>query len=110
MDDEHIHLPMFVERPPRPRVRADCEAGGVNDFRPCPWLGCKYNIREAPIGKPTCVLDVALEGGVTLEEVGEMIGLTRERIRQIEQNALRKIKIRDKNVYNDMLRKALQEN
>ena len=32
----------------------------------------------------TCALDVADRGGITLEEVGEILNLTRERIRQVE--------------------------
>ena len=32
----------------------------------------------------TCALDVAERGGLTLEEVGELLNLTRERIRQME--------------------------
>ena len=32
----------------------------------------------------TCVLDVADHGEVTLQEVGELLRLTRERVRQIE--------------------------
>lgn len=42
----------------------------------------------------TCALDVADRGGVTLEDVGRILGLTRERIRQIEVGALVKLKVR----------------
>lgn len=38
----------------------------------------------------TCALDVADQGGITLEEIGDLIGLTRERVRQIEDGALRR--------------------
>ena len=41
----------------------------------------------------TCALDVADEGGRTLEAVGELVGLTRERIRQVEMRALDKIRL-----------------
>jgi len=34
------------------------------------------------------------EGGITLEEIGDVMGLTRERIRQVEDTALRKLKKR----------------
>jgi hypothetical protein len=40
----------------------------------------------------TCSLDVAERGSRTLEEVGRCFGLTRERIRQIEQMAIEKIR------------------
>jgi len=45
-------------------------------------------------GKMTCVLD-CVEGGDThtLEEVGELFGVTRERIRQIESRGRRKLKV-----------------
>ena len=42
-------------------------------------------------GRPTCALDVADEGGATLEEIGESMGLTRERVRQIEVVAMRRM-------------------
>ena len=40
----------------------------------------------------TCALDIADRGGITLEEVGEIMGLTRERIRQLETVNLAKLK------------------
>lgn len=40
--------------------------------------------------------------GLTLEQIGEKFGLTRERIRQVEKSAMRKIKIR-------MIRKGYSE-
>ena len=41
----------------------------------------------------TCALDVAERGGITLEEVGEIMNLTRERIRQVEVRGLVKLKM-----------------
>ncbi len=41
----------------------------------------------------TCALDVADRGGITLEEVGEIMNLTRERIRQVEVRGLLKLKM-----------------
>jgi DNA-directed RNA polymerase sigma subunit (sigma70/sigma32) len=39
----------------------------------------------------TCALDIAERGGITLEEVGEIMNLTRERIRQLEMSGLTKL-------------------
>jgi hypothetical protein len=81
---------------PRPATRADC-----GEQRPCPYVGCKYNLYldVTPNGnlkvnfpdlapedmKVSCVLDVADVGGVTLEDTGERLNMTRERVRQIEE-------------------------
>jgi hypothetical protein len=43
--------------------------------------------------KDTCALDVADKSGITLEEVGEIMNLTRERIRQVEVRGLLKLKM-----------------
>jgi hypothetical protein len=42
----------------------------------------------------TCVLDWAAKGPNTLEEIGRMFGVTRERIRQIQDKGLSKLKVR----------------
>lgn len=36
----------------------------------------------------TCTLDIADEGGKTLEEVGALYSITRERVRQMEKKAI----------------------
>jgi len=88
----------------RPKTRAECpprtEAG-----RPCPFVGCKHHVYTdlsrkkkavtdpADIAEP-CVLDFAERGGMVLEDVGEVFGVTRERIRQIEDRALAKLRAR----------------
>jgi hypothetical protein len=86
----------------KPRSRADCE----NAARPCPFVTCKYHLYldvnpatgaiklnfpdvEVWDMKESCALDVADRGGITLEEVGEIMNLTRERIRQLEADGLR---------------------
>jgi hypothetical protein len=90
----------------RPRSRADCAAGP----RPCMFVSCKHHLYldvnpetgsikinfpdlEPWELKETCALDVAERGGITLEEVGEIMNLTRERIRQVEVRGLLKLKM-----------------
>jgi hypothetical protein len=91
---------------PRPRTRAECK----EEARPCPWVACKHHLYldinpetgsikiNFPDLEPwelqhTCALDVAERGGITLEEVGEIMNLTRERIRQVEVRGLLKLKM-----------------
>ena len=89
----------------RPKSRADC----MNSPRPCVFVSCKYNLYldvnpetgSIKLNFPdkeiweldyTCALDVAEKGGITLEEVGEIMNLTRERIRQVETRGLEKVR------------------
>jgi DNA-directed RNA polymerase sigma subunit (sigma70/sigma32) len=51
-------------------------------------------VRLDELPADTCSLDVAKEGGATLGRVGVVFGLTRERIRQIEAIAIRKLEMR----------------
>jgi Sigma-70, region 4 len=91
---------------PRPTSRAECR----EELRPCPWVACKHHLYldinpetgsikinfpdlEPWELKNTCALDVAERGGITLEEVGEIMNLTRERIRQVEVRGLLKLKM-----------------
>jgi len=95
----------------RPTTRADCLSGGINEARPCPYVSCRYHLyldlSEAgtlrinfPTVEPedmgqlaeTCALDVAARGGVTLEEVGQLMNVTRERIRQLEAAGIRRMR------------------
>lgn len=89
----------------RPRTRGDCLKGGPDEQRPCPWITCAYHpyIEISDRGrvdvdvsamKNTCVLDVADDDGATLEEIGDMFGVTRERIRQLEESGLRRLRKR----------------
>jgi len=89
----------------RPRTRGECEDGP----RPCPFVGCRYNAwldvsrggavkfnhpDIAPEDMPaawSCTLDVADRGPHTLVTVGRFMNLVRERIRQIEFRALKKL-------------------
>ena len=50
----------------------------------------------------TCALDVAERGGITLEEVGAIMNLTRERIRQLEMSGLNRLVEVDKEMGIDL--------
>lgn len=136
--------------PERPKVRSDCEGTP----RPCPWLGCKYNllldvtesggiiinhgrkvevregrraktaVKRLPIigARPSfrhnklfetnvekliseidgikannCLLDLVEKGETyTLEQTGDLLNITRERVRQIEAKALKRARVRSK--------------
>ena len=86
-----------------PMTRGECP-----DVRPCPHVTCKHHLafdvnpktgaiktnfpdREPDELTESCTLDVADAGGITLEEVGEVMNLTRERVRQLETKALAKV-------------------
>ena len=88
----------------KPRMRAEC----IDGPRPCPYVSCQHHLyldvsaRTGAIKlnfpdlevwdmNETCALDVADRGGTTLEDVGAIMNLTRERIRQVEVKALAKL-------------------
>jgi hypothetical protein len=88
----------------KPRSREECLDGP----RPCPFVSCKHHLfidvspRTGAIKLnfpdlevwdmgESCALDVADRGGTTLEDVGAIMNLTRERIRQVEVKALAKL-------------------
>jgi hypothetical protein len=90
----------------RPSVRGDC----CNIPRPCPFVSCRFNLYldvkdngnirlNFPDIDPhqmgaSCALDVADEGGATLERVGQAVGVTREMIRQYEERMLEELQSR----------------
>ena len=101
----------------KPKQRAECAEGP----RPCPYVSCKHHlfIDVSPrtgaiklnfpdlevweIGE-SCALDVADRGGTTLEDVGAIMNLTRERIRQVEVKALAKLEaLRDMSFLRDFV-------
>ena len=88
----------------RPLRRADC----ANGPRPCPLVSCRHHLYldvnpqtgTIKLNFPdlevwelvhSCALDVADQGGTAIEAVGELMNVTRERIRQIEAQALSKL-------------------
>ena len=99
----------------KPRSREDC----ANGERPCPFVSCKHHLFLDVSAKTgaiklnfpdlevwemteTCALDVADRGGTTLEEVGAIMNLTRERIRQVEVKGLAKLEaLRDMSALRD---------
>ena len=97
-------LPEILEYD-RPDTRAACR----DEKRPCLYVSCRYHLyldvnpvtgsikinfpdKEVWQLEETCALDVAERGGITLEEVGDIMNLTRERIRQVEVSGLDKLR------------------
>lgn len=89
----------------RPRSRAACKNGP----RPCLFVSCRFHlyldVNEAtgsiklnfPHLEPwelpqSCALDLAERGGLTLEEIGALLNVTRERARQVEESGLAKLR------------------
>jgi predicted DNA-binding protein (UPF0251 family) len=101
---------LFLAR--RPRRRGECE--GHPGF--CPFFRCKYNLgldvdpengtvkvafpegpperMEVDVDRmgPSCALDLADKGGLTMEEVGDAMNITRQRVEQLEKEALQKLR------------------
>jgi hypothetical protein len=72
---------------------------------PCPHAMCRFNLTNErrdnrgakpaeihlPVVREACALEAAEQGGMTLEEIATRLSLTRERVRQIELGALKKL-------------------
>ena len=88
----------------RPLRRDDC----ANGPRPCPLVSCRHHLYldvnpqtgTIKLNFPdlevwelahSCALDIADQGGTAIETVGALMNVTRERIRQIETQALAKL-------------------
>lgn len=87
----------------RPSTRGECDRVP----RPCPYVSCSYHLYldvqpngTLVLNQPdaevyelehSCALDVADEGGITLERLGAVLNLTRERVRQLEAIALGRV-------------------
>lgn len=96
----------YSERWRRPRTWGEClKAGRGTPQKPCGYVSCKHNLYldvdpdtgSIKLAHPdldpdemrqTCALRVADEGGVTLDAVADVLGVVRERVRQIERDAL----------------------
>lgn len=95
-----------AEKLRRPQSRQDCP-----DIRPCPYVGCRHNmyldvtevgtVRE-PDHEPwdvpaefSCLLEIVAAGARTLEEIGQIMGITRERARQIYEEGMTKVREAD---------------
>ena len=103
-----------IEHTERPRTWGECiERALGTASRPCGYLRCRHNLLIDVDGRTgsykvtwphltdghygdeyralpahTCALRVAEQGGMTLDEIGQVMNLTRERVRQIETKAL----------------------
>jgi hypothetical protein len=92
----------------RPQTREDCypdrRLGGFHS-RPCPFVACawhlyldthpntgsiRFNFPDLDVWEmeETCALDVADEGAATLDKVGELLNITKEGARRVEEIAL----------------------
>lgn len=97
-----------------PLLRADCESAE----RPCPFVSCAHHLfldvlpngsiklnfpdlledaggirfEEMPA---TCALDIAAKGGASIDRVGEVLNITRERVRQVEEKVRARTKKRN---------------
>ena len=104
-DDPELYQFMDIVPKLKPHTRGEC----LTRERRCIFVSCKYHLYldvnpntgtikfNFPDLEPweipeTCALDIADKGGTTLEEIGDLMNLTRERVRQLEAIVLDKIK------------------
>jgi hypothetical protein len=99
------HYPIGASRP---KTRGEC----ADVPRPCPYASCRMNtyLETLPpdcngdpaiafstdveiweTGTSNCALDAADDGGLSLDEVGVMLSLTRERVRQLVELTFRRL-------------------
>jgi hypothetical protein len=110
--DVSTETPLFADVPdwelrrsnPYPKTRQDCLPGGINEERPCAFLSCRHHLgiefRNGKVvelegweNRPySCVLDATDDGEMKLEEIGDVLGVSRERIRQMLAKMERRIK------------------
>lgn len=103
-DDEKQDDAEWLADNPMPRYRSECRGAA----RPCPHVRCENHlyldvteVGQIRINFPTmepweiphsCSADLTEQGGLTLEEVGIAINLTRERVRQMLEAIVKKAK------------------
>jgi len=96
--------PFRYPREKLPRNREEC----LYKPRPCLCLSCphnllididrkkiKVNFKDINEVRYSCALDEAAHGGMKLEDISKIYGLSRERIRQIIEHALRRMRFID---------------
>lgn len=81
-----------------PRYEACGEAA---QSRPCPAAACRYHLADPEpslfgedTGRPSCALDVASEGPATCEQIGALLGVSKQAIQVVESKALAKLEKR----------------
>ncbi len=105
-------LPGPVHGRNRPKTRGECPTG------PCPWVSCRYHLYldvgrrgELVLNQPDkepdeleewCALDMAERGGMRLAEIGELLSVSREAVRQMEELAWKNMKPRAKRVAREL--------
>ncbi len=117
-----VHRPSeFLDiRYQRPRIRQDCEPGGINQQRPCPWVSCRYHLyldivderddeNALEVNFPqkevweiphTCLLDVTDlteevdHEALTLEEIADLLGYSVERTESVLRKGMLKVRAR----------------
>lgn len=86
----------------RPKTWGECR----EQTGPCPWVSCRYHLgidvtehgrlllcdpEPTEMAEP-CALRVATRGELTLSQVGVRLGVTRQRVEQLEHKAVRALK------------------
>jgi hypothetical protein len=95
----------WLEAPPPPATRGDCELDGDNGSRPCPALRCKYHLgRVGEAAGFTCWLDVCdlpedeaaalSEPGArqTFVTIGRVLQVTWQRAQKDRDNAVTRMR------------------